>query len=117
MNVRNENGEVNVSLKWLAGVVTALTIILGAAFTIDARYAHADDVQKQITNMTTQTSYAADSLRKQMLEDKIFEIQLIPEKQRSDVQRAILDRYESQSKAIDQRWSRALPSSLNANTR
>lgn len=112
MNIRNDAGQIRVSVKWLAGLVTALGTILGAAFTIDARYAHAGDVSAAIQAQRNATSYAVDQLRKQNLEDKIFELMLIPEQKRTDAQRAMLDRYRTQALEVDRRWTRPPPTTL-----
>jgi hypothetical protein len=77
---------VTRALKWIAGVITSIAVIGGAvAFAADTRYAQKDDVKAEMQNSVNQ-------LRKQALEDKIFELNLTPAAKRSDAQRALLDR-------------------------
>lgn len=87
-------------LKIITGSIGALSIILGAAFTIDSRYVHAGDLvqmkqaqDKQFRQQSLESQVTVNELRKQMLEDKVFEIQLIPPQKRTDVDRARLDKY------------------------
>lgn len=85
-------------LKWAASVVTSLAILGGAlAFAGDARY-----VQK--SEMRIEIRYSVDQLRKQTLEDKIYELTLVPETKRSNEQRALLDRYLRQLQELNTRW-------------
>ena len=104
----NWNGR---GLKVLAGVVASVGTIVGTAFMIDARYAHAADIaalrdgQAQLAKQTREeTRYAADILRKQLLEDRIFELTLVSASQRTSTQRALLERYRTQVLEINARW-------------
>lgn len=94
-----------------ASLIGAISTIVGAAFFIDGRYAHAGDVaamhqeQIQAINETKmETKRAADQLRKQNLEDKIFEINLKPVAGRSNVDRALLDRYTREVRELSEKW-------------
>jgi hypothetical protein len=60
--------------KTLLGSSGTIITLVGALFTLDARYAHAADVErdkKQIQQVVKETTM---TLRQQMLEDKLFEL-------------------------------------------
>src|SRR5258708_40177570 len=99
------------TVKLASGAVAALSTIIGAAFFIDDRYGHAGDVKamhaeqvQAIHENRIEVKRAADMLRKQTLDDKIFEINLIPTNQRTNMQRALLDRYSREVQEINNRW-------------
>lgn len=88
------------SLKGMAATIVALTVIVTTVVTFDTRYVHAGDLTefkaehtRAIQMQSIQSQAAINDLRRQTLEDKIFEIQLIPPARRSDVDRARLDKY------------------------
>ena len=86
-----------VKLKRAAGIVSSIAILFGAfawavALAGDTRWAKVEDV-KQWDARIVQTVYrTADRMRKQQLEDKVYEITTVPENKRTDTQRAVLDR-------------------------
>ncbi len=87
-------------MKILGGTITTLGIIAGAVLSIDSRYVHADDLTqfkqehaRGIQQLGSDSQVQVNDLRRQMLEDKIFEIQLIPPNKRTDSDRARLDKY------------------------
>ena|SRR3990167_3827395 len=83
-----------------ASIVTSLLILGGAAtFAADIRYAQKGEV-------ATQIRFSIDELRKSILDDKIYELTQIPESQRSNEQRAILDRSIRQTQEINARWNK-----------
>src|SRR3990167_30916 len=87
-------------LKLAASIVTSLIVLGGAAtFAADIRYVQKGEVQQQI-------KYSIDELRKSILDDKIYELMQIPETQRSNEQRAILDRSIRQTQEINARWNK-----------
>ena len=87
-------------LKLAASIVTSLVVLGGAAtFAADIRYAQKGEV-------TTQIKFSVDELRKSMLDDKIYELTQIPEAQRTNEQRAILDRSIRQIQEINARWNK-----------
>lgn len=93
-------------LIWLAGIITSLGVIAGAvAFAGDTRWARIEDVKAWDTNIAAQVRYSSDKLRKQVLEDKIYEITTVPESKRTDTQRAVLDRSIRQMDEINQKWT------------
>ena len=82
---------------------TIITIVV-ALFTLDERYAHAADVQQdkqQIQNLIQETS---QTLRKQMLEDKLFELDIrkaqAKNQQLPPVDAALRERYQRQLQEI-----------------
>ena len=83
-----------------ASIVTSLIVLGGAAtFAADIRYVQKTEVQQQI-------KYSVDELRKAILDDKIYELTQIPEAQRTNEQRAILDRSIRQTQEINARWNK-----------
>src|SRR3990167_2363312 len=96
-------------LKLAASIVTSLVVLGGAAtFAADIRYAQKGEV-------TTQIKFSVDELRKSMLDDKIYELTQIPEAQRTNEQRAILDRSIRQIQEINARWNKYEISWLKCN--
>lgn len=90
----NDNGQVAYWLKAAAGVVTSVTILgIALAWAADTRYAQKADVLIAVHN-------AIDGLRKASVEDKIFEINLVSPDNRTDVQRALLDRYLREAETL-----------------
>jgi len=86
-------------LKLAASIVTSLIVLGGAAtFAADIRYVQKGEVQQQI-------KFSVDELRKAILDDKIYELTQIPEAQRTNEQRAILDRSIRQTQEINARWN------------
>jgi hypothetical protein len=85
----------------LSGTVGTLAVIVGAVLAVDARYVKAGEIQefkvehtRSISQLGIDTQTQINMLRKQQLEDKVFELQLIPPQRRSDVDRARLDKYQ-----------------------
>ncbi len=93
-----------VTLATITATIAALTSILGTAFFIDARYAHADEVRaaeadaahalkSQKRNMRREFL----TLRSEQLDDKVFELKYKQASQKSKfnaLDAAMLDRYE-----------------------
>jgi hypothetical protein len=97
-------------IKAASGIIASLSVILGAVFALDARYVHAGDISeikadqsRAIQQLSTDNQVQINSLRKQMLEDKVFEIQLIAPSKRTDVDRARLDKYQRDLEEINTR--------------
>jgi hypothetical protein len=90
----------NNTWKITLGSSGTIITLIGALFTVDARYAHAADVAQdkvqthRIIHETTQT------LRRQMLEDKLFELDIKRSQSRdqklSPIDQALRDRYQRQ---------------------
>lgn len=87
---------------WMTLITSSGSIfaVVAALFAIDERYAHAADVSQYNTQTTQTIRQTADSLRKQMLEDKIFELDVKKSMYRDGklppVEQAIRDRYQRQ---------------------
>lgn len=86
-----------IKLKWMAGIVTSISILFGAfawavAVAGDTRWAKIEDVKTWDSHIMASVRKSTDRLRKQQLEDKVYEITVVPENKRTDTQRAVLDR-------------------------
>ena len=93
---------IYTKLKWAAGIVSSFAILAGAvAWAGDTRWAKIEDVRAWDSNVVAQIKHSTDYLRKQALEDKIYEITVIPEAKRTDTQRALLDRAKRQLEDIN----------------
>lgn len=98
-------------VKSVISLLTLVSMLIGGVLTVDSRYAKAADLENQqrvIENTAKQSkidfNYSIDQLRKQTIEDKIFEIELIPESKRTDVDKARLEKFKRDSQTIDTRW-------------
>lgn len=112
----NVGSRVVKALKWAAGVVAAIGVLLtAAAFAGDTRYVQMADMTKAVQEVKksttdaleqahTEMKFSVDQARKMDLEDKIFEITQIPEGKRTGVQRALLDRHLRQVNELNNRW-------------
>lgn len=96
--------------KTLLGSSGSLIALVTALFVIDSRYAHAADVErdkKQIQQVVRETT---SDLRKQMLEDKLFELDVkkeqAPNQRLSPVDAALAARYKRQLDEIIQKKDR-----------
>ncbi len=78
----------------------SIIALVAALFTVDARYAHADGVEKDKTEMKQAIQESSTAIRRQMLEDKIFELDLRKSQnknnQLSPIDQALRDRYQQQ---------------------
>lgn len=92
-------------IKFTISVVTLITMLVGAVLSVDSRYAKASDFEKQQVSI----QYSIDQLRKQSIDDKIFELELIPEKDRTQSDKARLEKYKRESKSIDSNWQGRVP--------
>lgn len=94
-------------IKTSISILTLVSMLIGTAFTLDSRYAKAEDIVNQkhyIEQNSLETKFAIDQLRRQSLEDKVFEIELIPEAKRSQSDRARLEKYKRDMLNIDTKW-------------
>lgn len=98
-------------LKSIFVSASSVIAIIGALFTIDARYAHAADVEKDKVRTERIITETSQNLRKQMLEDKVFELDIKKSQARdqklSPVEQALRDRYQRQLDEINQSQSQA----------
>jgi hypothetical protein len=91
----------------LALILSTITLV-GALFTLDARYVHAEENKKEV--ITTQQkieqtqkliTQATNNLRKASLEDKVFEIDVkIAQKKASPIDTALKERFLRQLEEI-----------------
>lgn len=84
-------------LKWAAGIISSIAILFGAftwavALAGDTRWARVEDVKAWDSHILRALRSTASEIRKQQLEDKVFEITTVPEYKRTNTQRAVLDR-------------------------
>jgi len=86
--------------KVIFGSAGTITSIVVAMFTLDARYAHAADVEKDKTETTRSIERNTQILRKQMLEDKLFELDFkraqAPDRKLTPLEDALRERYQRQ---------------------
>ena len=93
------------------GSIGSIIAIVAALFSLDARYAHAADVDK--TKLQTQDLIqdTSQTLRRQMLEDKLFELDMkkaqSKDKQLPPVESALKERYERQLEQLNAAQSRS----------
>jgi len=92
---------IKAHLKGLLASAGAAIAIVAALFTIDARYAHADDVKKEQVQIQLVVQQTTTNLRKQLLEDKVFELDMKKSQQKlNGVEEALRERYTRQLKEI-----------------
>lgn len=93
--------------KVMLGSSGTIITLVATLFTLDARYAHAADVEKDKKQIQQVVRETTTGLRKQMLEDKLFELDVKREQtvnQRlSPVDAALAARYKRQLEEINQR--------------
>lgn len=91
--------------KTLLGSASSIIAIVGAMFALDGRYAHAADVEKIKSETQQVILQTALTLRKQSLEDKLFELELkkaqTKEQRLTPMDQALYDRYKRQSQEIE----------------
>lgn len=97
-NERSGDGHYVIrGLKWSASVVVALAILWNASIWAgDTRYITKSEFQVFVIAQEAAVQRAATALRKGMLEDKIFELDLVPDDRKTDVQRAMANRAKTQ---------------------
>jgi len=98
--IRNNMGKVA-----FGSAGTVITII-GALFTLDARYAHAADVEKDKVQTQRIIQETTSNLRKQMLEDKLFELDVkqasAKDQKLPPAEAAMKERYERQLRELSE---------------
>lgn len=114
----------NVSVKTLAGLVSAIAVIVGAVIAIDSRYALAEELKRTkqtyeeqfrqskaatdqaMAAMNVNNKYLFDQARKQRLQDELFKLNFQEEKgQLKQIDRALQQRYEQELNSIDSKWA------------
>ena len=94
----------------ITAVATLSFALIGGAIAVESRYARIDDVEKikdiatnDITKMRIEQNIGLDNLRKQTVEDKLFDIRMKEKKSQADM--AMLQRYEEQLNDVNSRIS------------
>ena len=86
--------------KIMLGSSSTIIALVGALFAVDARYAHAADVEKDKSSTLRVIQDTTNTLRRQMLEDKIFELDIKKAQDKnqrlSPIDQALRDRYQRQ---------------------
>lgn len=103
MSERIEGGRIGdgkvviQGIKWIASLVIALGIIgMAATWVGDTRYITKTEFQAFSLMQEATVLRAAAALRKGLLEDKIFELDLVTDDQKTAVQRAMANRAKTQ---------------------
>ena len=94
----------------ITAVATLSFALIGGAIAVESRYARIEDVAKikdaetnDITKMRIEQNIGLDNLRKQTVEDKLFDIRMKEKKSQADM--AMLQRYEEQLNDVNSRIS------------
>ena len=90
--------------------ISEITAVATLSFAVESRYARIDDVEKikniatdDLTKMRIEQNIGLDNLRKQTVEDKLFDIRMKEKKSQADM--AMLQRYEEQLNDVNSRSS------------
>ena len=57
-------------------MLVTIIALVGALFTFDSRYAHAEDVKKDSAQTQQLVEKTTNNLRRSLIEDKVFEIEV-----------------------------------------
>ena len=89
---------------------TCCIALIGGVITVESRYAHAEEVRAlkevagaNLRQMRIEQSIGLDTLRKQSVEDKLFDLRL--KEKPTQVERAMIDRYKEQLDEVNRRIS------------
>jgi biopolymer transport protein ExbB/TolQ len=86
------------------GSIGTIITLIAALFAVDERYAHAADVQQDKQQIQSMIQESSQTLRRQMLEDKLFELDIkkaqAKNQQLPPVDAALRDRYQRQLEEI-----------------
>lgn len=106
----------------LAALITAATAIgtiIGMFLSVDSRYAHSDEIEKLkveqqqvIRQNRFDLQQSANFIRKQQLDDKVFELELLPLEKRTIYDTARLNKYKSDLEDIKQSLRQASPDAI-----
>lgn len=93
------------SLLTISAVIGA---VIGAVITVETRYAHAEEVKElkavagsNLQQLRIEQSIGLETLRKQSVEDKLFDLRLKPSP--TQVERAMIERYKDQLNEVNRR--------------
>jgi hypothetical protein len=104
--------KTNIGKVAFGSIGTVITVV-AALFAVDERYAHAADVQKDKQEVQAAIMESTQTLRKQMLEDKLFELDIKKAEAKNQalapVDAALRERYQRQLQDITKaQYGRAL---------
>jgi hypothetical protein len=89
----------------ILGSLVSIVAIVSALFTVDSRYAHSAEVQKDKVQTQQLIKETSKEMRKQSLEDKLFELDVkkeqAPNQRLSPVDSALRERYQRQLNEIN----------------
>lgn len=95
-------------------IIGFVTTIVGGAIAIESRYAKAEDIKaikefqyRSHEQLRFEQKQSVDVLRKQSIEDKLFELRL--KQNPTQVDRALIQRYEDQLKEVTSRLNATPP--------
>lgn len=91
----------SIPVKMLATIITSLGIIIGTAFVVDERYAHAESVSKAISEMNVLAEKLNLEQRRWIIDDRIQSLELKENRTRFDD--AQLNRYRTERSGVDRR--------------
>lgn len=92
-----------LSLKALAGVVSAVGVLVGAVITVESRYVHSEEYLVAQSTLGLKLDASTYDQRKWLLNDRITSIEAKPESARTDYDRAQLLRYQRELEETDKR--------------
>lgn len=104
--------------KTVFGSAGSIIAIVGALFSLDARYAHAEDVNREKLEIQSLLQDTSQTLRRQLLEDKLFELDVkraqSPNRVLPPIDAALRERYQRQLDLVNatQTRNRSLNQSL-----
>jgi len=82
-------------------ILTLVSMLVGAVITVDSRYVKADDLtslkvynEKLVVQQGEQIQSNVNSLRKQMLEEKLYDLESVHPKRRSSADNARIEKYK-----------------------
>lgn len=94
----------------MSAIGAAVVALVGGVVAVEGRYAHADEVKalrevagSNLRTMRIEQSIGLDTLRKQSVEDKLFDLRL--KEKPTQVERAMIDRYKEQLIEVNRRIS------------
>jgi 23S rRNA-/tRNA-specific pseudouridylate synthase len=84
-----------------------LGLIIGAVLFAEDRYAHAQSTRQSIEQMSKSIELRVDrsvlETRKWTIEDRLMEIETKPESKRTDVERAMSEKYKRELETVNRR--------------
>lgn len=90
--------------KMFLGSSGAIITLIATLFTLDDRYAHAEDVARDKQEIRQVIQNTTSNLRKQMIEDKLFELDFkkeqAPDQRLTPIEAAQASRYKRQLEEI-----------------